>query len=57
MEDPVILPSGKTVDRGTITRHVLTDPTDPFNRQKFSLDMLQPSTTADNHSNIIQTQN
>jgi len=44
MEDPVILPtSGQTVDRATITRHLLSDSTDPFNRQKLTSDMLKPS--------------
>lgn len=32
------------VDRSTITRHLLSDQTDPFNRAKLTVDMLQPST-------------
>lgn len=36
MEDPVKLPSGSTVDRATILRHLLSDPTDPFNRHGCS---------------------
>jgi ubiquitin conjugation factor E4 A len=33
MKDPVILPSSKvTVDRSTISRHLLSDQSDPFNR-------------------------
>ena len=33
MLDPVTLPSSKIViDRGTIMRHLLSDPHDPFNR-------------------------
>jgi hypothetical protein len=44
MEDPVILPtSGKTMDRSVITRHLLSDQTDPFNRKKLLPEMLQPS--------------
>ena len=44
MEDPVILPtSGVTVDRKTIVSHLLSDLTDPFNRQKLTTDMLIPS--------------
>lgn len=39
MEDPVILPMSKqTVDRSTIRSHLLSDPTDPFNRQPMSID-------------------
>jgi len=40
MDDPVRLPSGKVVDRPTIARHLLSDETDPFNRQRCTLDML-----------------
>lgn len=40
MEDPVILPSGLRVDRGVITRHLLNESTDPFNRQPLTLDMV-----------------
>jgi len=45
MTDPVILPtSGNTVDRSVITRHLLSDQTDPFNRAKLTVDMLKPNT-------------
>ncbi|KYR02190.1 U box domain-containing protein [Tieghemostelium lacteum] len=45
MTDPVILPASKnTVDRQTILRHILSDPTDPFNRSKLTEDMLIPDT-------------
>jgi ubiquitin conjugation factor E4 B len=44
MEDPVTLPtSGVTVDRKTIVSHLLNDSTDPFNRQKLTVNMLVPS--------------
>ncbi|KAI3636711.1 hypothetical protein MIR68_004978 [Amoeboaphelidium protococcarum] len=44
MEDPVILPTSKiTVDRSTITSHLLSDSTDPFNRRPLSIDMVQPN--------------
>ena len=33
MTDPVLLPSGDTMDRANITRHLLTDETNPFTRQ------------------------
>lgn len=32
MEDPVLLPSGTIVERISIVKHLLNDPTDPFNR-------------------------
>jgi ubiquitin conjugation factor E4 B len=42
MKDPVILPSSKTrCDRSTITRHLLSDQTDPFNRSFLTIDMLE----------------
>jgi len=45
MEDPVILPtSNNTMDRSAITRHLLSDPIDPFNRAPLTIDMLQPNT-------------
>jgi ubiquitin conjugation factor E4 B len=43
MRDPVKLPSsGVTVDRATITRHLLSDQSDPFNRSPLTVDQLQP---------------
>jgi len=42
MTDPVILPSSKqTVDRSTIARHLLSDQSDPFNREPLTMDMLE----------------
>lgn len=39
MEDPVILPGSKvTIDRSTIKAHLLSDPTDPFNRMPLNLE-------------------
>jgi len=44
MHDPVTLPtSGNTVERTVIARHLLSDPSDPFNRMPLSEDMLQPN--------------
>ena len=44
MEDPVILPlSRHTVDRATIRSHLLSDPTDPFNRAPLKLEDVIPS--------------
>jgi ubiquitin conjugation factor E4 A len=41
MKDPVILPSSKvTVDRSTISRHLLSDQSDPFNRSPLSMDQV-----------------
>jgi len=42
MEDPVLLPSGKIMDRAIILRHLLNSSTDPFNRQILTEDMLTP---------------
>lgn len=44
MKDPVILPSSKvTVDRSTISRHLLSDQSDPFNRSPLSIDQVTPN--------------
>ncbi|KAL4240196.1 Ubiquitin conjugation factor E4 A [Mactra antiquata] len=43
MKDPVKLPtSGNIVDRAIISRHILSDQIDPFNRQPLTLDMVEP---------------
>uniref|UniRef100_A0A8C4Q3Y5 Ubiquitin conjugation factor E4 A n=2 Tax=Eptatretus burgeri TaxID=7764 RepID=A0A8C4Q3Y5_EPTBU len=43
MLDPVILPSSRvSVDRATIARHLLSDPTDPFNRTPLSMEQVKP---------------
>ena len=43
MKDPVLLPtSGTIIDRITITKHLLSNQTDPFNRKKLSKSMLIP---------------
>lgn len=39
MEDPVILPGSKvSIDRSTIKAHLLSDPSDPFNRMPLKLE-------------------
>jgi ubiquitin conjugation factor E4 B len=44
MADPVRLPSsGVVMDRSSITRHLLSDRTDPFNRSFLTADMLVPA--------------
>ncbi|KAK8726998.1 hypothetical protein OTU49_009871 [Cherax quadricarinatus] len=43
MEDPVELPSGVVMDRPTIVRHLLNDPTDPFTRQPLTEEQLLPA--------------
>mmetsp|Transcript_7103 Transcript_7103/g.8233 ORF Transcript_7103/g.8233 Transcript_7103/m.8233 type:complete len:1179 (-) Transcript_7103:398-3934(-) len=43
MKDPVILPSGHSVDRSTITQHLLNDPIDPFNREEMTIDDVKPN--------------
>jgi len=42
MEDPVVLPSGKTVDRSTAARQILSDPIDPFSRAPLKMEDLKP---------------
>lgn len=42
MTDPVKLPSGVTMDRSIIARHLLNSQTDPFNRQPLTEDELIP---------------
>lgn len=44
MTDPVRLPSGTIMDRSIILRHLLNSPTDPFNRQTLTENMLEPGT-------------
>ena len=44
MSDPVKLPSGNSVDRAVITRHLLSDETDPFSRARLTVDMLVDDT-------------
>lgn len=40
MEDPVTLPSGISMDRKNILRHLESNPTDPFNRQPLTSEQL-----------------
>lgn len=42
MKDPVRLPSGNIVDRSVISRHLLSDPSDPFTRAPLSVEDLVP---------------
>ncbi|TKA55862.1 hypothetical protein B0A49_10202 [Cryomyces minteri] len=43
MEDPVILPKSRiTIDRSTIRSHLLSDPTDPFNRVPMKIEDVVP---------------
>lgn len=49
MTDPVTLPSSLIVcDRSTIARHLLSDQTDPFNRQPLTMDEVLPNTELKN---------
>ena len=41
MRDPVKLPSGHRCDRAIISRHLLTDQTDPFSRQALTVSQLE----------------
>jgi ubiquitin conjugation factor E4 B len=46
MKDPVTLPSSKAiVDLSTIKSHLLSDPTDPFNRVPLTIEDVVPSTS------------
>lgn len=43
MEDPVLLPTSRAiVDRSTIRSHLLSAPTDPFNRQPLKIEEVKP---------------
>ena len=45
MTDPVLLPSSRqTVDRSTIKQHLLSDPTDPFNRVPLKIEEVLADT-------------
>jgi ubiquitin conjugation factor E4 B len=45
MTDPVILPVSKgSIDRSTIRQHLLSDPTDPFNRSPLKIEDVIPDT-------------
>lgn len=44
MKDPVTLPaSGYTMDRATITQHLLNDQSDPFTRAPLTIEQLTPN--------------
>jgi hypothetical protein len=43
MEEPVILPTSKiSIDLATIKSHLLSDPTDPFNRSPLKIEDVVP---------------
>lgn len=45
MVDPVVLPNSKmSIDRATIRSHLLSDPTDPFNRAPLKIEDVIPDT-------------
>ncbi|KAE8878561.1 hypothetical protein PF005_g15297 [Phytophthora fragariae] len=44
MKDPVLLPSGYTMDRSCITQHLMNDQSDPFTRVPLTMEQLQPNT-------------
>lgn len=49
MRDPVTLPTSKqVVDRSTISRHLMSDPTDPFNRSPLTMQEVVPNTDLKN---------
>ena len=51
MENPVILPTSKiSIDLATIKSHLLSDPTDPFNRSPLKIEDVIPSKISLTHS-------
>lgn len=45
MKEPVILPTSKiSIDLATIKSHLLSDPTDPFNRSPLKIEDVVPGT-------------
>ncbi|MEJ1272455.1 ubiquitination factor E4B [Cricetulus griseus] len=54
MTDPVRLPSGTIMDRSIILRHLLNSPTDPFNRQMLTENMLEPGPSLTGRSVLSQ---
>jgi ubiquitin conjugation factor E4 B len=44
MKDPVLLPSGYTMDRSCISQHLMNDQSDPFTRVPLTVDQLHPNT-------------
>ncbi|CAH0519935.1 unnamed protein product [Peronospora belbahrii] len=45
MKDPVVLPSGYTMDRSCISQHLLNDQSDPFTRVPLTMNQLEPNTS------------
>ena len=53
MENPVILPTSKiSIDLSTIKSHLLSDPTDPFNRTPLKIEDVVPSNILSYMTNI-----
>ena len=58
MENPVILPTSKiSIDLATIKSHLLSDPTDPFNRSPLKIEDVVPSNLQLSHATNLQTKN
>ena len=56
MEDPVILPTSKSsIDRSTIRSHLLSDPTDPFNRAPLKIEDVVPGSSPHTRLRTLQT--
>lgn len=57
MTNPVILPSGKVVDKANIVRHLLTSQNDPFSRQPLSIsDLVEDNVLAEKIKKWIEAQ-
>jgi len=53
MENPVILPTSKiSIDLATIKSHLLSDPTDPFNRSPLKIEDVVPSIFLCDNTNV-----
>ncbi|EWC45716.1 hypothetical protein DRE_05053 [Drechslerella stenobrocha 248] len=57
MENPVILPTSKTtVDLSTIKAHLLSDPTDPFNRSPLRIEDVIPNVDLKNRIDAFKSE-
>ena len=54
IENPVMLPNNIIIDYGTISRHLLTNESNPFNRQPLTLEILDEYNKKDSIKNEIE---
>ena len=53
IENPVMLPNNIIIDYGTISRHLLTNESNPFNREPLTLEILDEYNKKDSIKNEI----